>query len=796
MAFATYRFGEFRLDPARHELWRGDEELTLPLKVFDCIVHLVENRDRTIGRDELIEALWGDVHLTDSALGQVIRQARQALGDSGDDQHVIQTVRGFGYRWAAPVETPEPPATAAAAAATDARSHPRPIGHWVVLAILVIGVLVAVTLYLRQRADPGTAEGSASPRAEGEIALLLPVTVEADSDSDHAWVRLGLMDLIAERLRDAGQAMVPSDTVIALLRGVGSEPDREELDRLMTTTGAHLVLAARAQVTGTRWTVSLHSPQGSQPPVTAVGEAHDVLEAGRAAADRMARTLGLTPTPEPDTAPGLERLLQQIEAARLAQQMDVARALIEEAEPNLREHSEIRFQWGRVEFYSHHLDAARSTFETLLEEMPAERDPVLRARVLNGLAAVHAMQDNWGTAAESLEAASQLADGRDAPVTRGAIEMNLAGVALQRGDFPAVREHEAQARRIFQGIGDVQRLAEVDRNVGVLESRRERHAEALRYYESAAERYAAVQDVGGELRAHANMIEAHLKLLDPQAASVLEPRLQELLAQTTNAELVAIASINRAHLLDTRGRFRAADDLLDGVLSAAETGDIPPVYRLAALLLLAEREMTEGGDLPRAADLATEVAEGLASHPGLDEERARAWLVLVRAYLALGRPAAAAEASSAMTAWAETREPQAPRIYAVLAEAEVAAAEGRREAAETAFERALALADAGHVPLHLLHVAQHYVPWLLGEGGQGVPAPERALALAGRVAGYADQQYEAALLQLRVYHALGPPSTWRAALAGVSSLAGERQIPPALLSPPRPEQPVHHAPVT
>ncbi|MGH9380508.1 MAG: hypothetical protein ACRD2Z_07840 [Thermoanaerobaculia bacterium] len=196
--------------------------------------------------------------------------------------------------------------------------------------------MIAGTLLLR-RDSPARSTTAPPPRLEGEIALVLPVEIEADAE--HAWARLGMMALIAERLRTAGQAVVPSETVIALLRGGAAEPGPDEPSRIAAAAGARLVLSAEARVTGTRWTVSLRSLLGTRPALTAVGESHDLLEAARIATDGMAVTLGLTPAGEAqDGEPGLRLLLQRIEAARLAQQMDVAGTLIDEAPASLRRH--------------------------------------------------------------------------------------------------------------------------------------------------------------------------------------------------------------------------------------------------------------------------------------------------------------------------------------------------------------------------------------------------------------------------------------------------------------------------
>lgn len=630
----------------------------------------------------------------------------------------------------------------------------------------------------------------AAPPVAGEIALLLPVKVEAGEG--HAWIRLGLMDLIAERLRAAGQAVVPSDTVIALLDGAAELPGPDDVDRLAAATGARLVLEAHAEVVGTRWTVSLHNLLGAGPPVTAAGEAHDVLEAAHACADRMALALGLTPATDPDTDRDLQMLLQKIRAATLAQQMHVARALIGGADPRLRRHPEIRFEKSRIEYYSHRLDAAQAAFDPLLEETPPERDPVLRARILNGLAAVHARRGDWDTAEPMMEEAARLLTGPD-PLTaqdplgtRGLIHMNLGAAALGRGDVEAAREHVAQARRLFLSIGDVQKLAVLDLLLGVLEGQHDRWTEALRYFQSAADRHAAVHDAGSELHARAHLMTAHLELLDPRAALAVEPRVIELLAQTDNPMLAATANLTRVDLLEAIGRPQAARSLLRDVTVTTETREDLYVQRMEALVRTAERAARDDDD-ELAAQLASEVADRLAPDRTWmhDSILGRAWLVLVRANLSRGDLPAAKAASAAITDLADHSSVLAPKIYAALAQAALAAAEARRGAAKAAFELALTHADAGRVPRHLLQVAQSYVPWLLREGTHGAPDLGSALRVADRVAPYADQHYDAALLQLRVYHASGPPSAWRTALARARSLTGERPIPPELLTAPR-----------
>ena len=103
----SYRFGDFRLDPATRELCRADAPVAVPPRAFVCIVYLLEHRERAVGRDELIAAVWGRTETGDGTLGQTILAARRALDDTGKEQHAIRTVFRFGYHWVAPVDAVE-----------------------------------------------------------------------------------------------------------------------------------------------------------------------------------------------------------------------------------------------------------------------------------------------------------------------------------------------------------------------------------------------------------------------------------------------------------------------------------------------------------------------------------------------------------------------------------------------------------------------------------------------------------------------------------------------------------------
>lgn len=98
-----YRFEQFMLDVSTRRLFRQDQLLKVPKRVFDCLHFLVEHRDRVVPRDELIRRVWNRDNVSDHQLAQVVLAARHLLNDNGTNQRTIRTVAGLGYHWVCPV---------------------------------------------------------------------------------------------------------------------------------------------------------------------------------------------------------------------------------------------------------------------------------------------------------------------------------------------------------------------------------------------------------------------------------------------------------------------------------------------------------------------------------------------------------------------------------------------------------------------------------------------------------------------------------------------------------------------
>jgi TolB-like protein/DNA-binding winged helix-turn-helix (wHTH) protein len=101
-----FQFGECILDADRRELWRGGKAVHVEPQVFDLLLHLIKNRDHVISKDELLANVWQGRIVSDSTLSNRINAARQAIGDSGEQQQFIRTVARRGLRFIGEVGEP------------------------------------------------------------------------------------------------------------------------------------------------------------------------------------------------------------------------------------------------------------------------------------------------------------------------------------------------------------------------------------------------------------------------------------------------------------------------------------------------------------------------------------------------------------------------------------------------------------------------------------------------------------------------------------------------------------------
>ena len=108
MGTRDLRFGAFVVEPAARRLRENGVAVPINARSFDLLVALIEQRDRTVSKDELRRIVWPDSDIGDNNLTVAISALRKALHEQPNEQTTIRTVFGKGYRFVAPLQLPAP----------------------------------------------------------------------------------------------------------------------------------------------------------------------------------------------------------------------------------------------------------------------------------------------------------------------------------------------------------------------------------------------------------------------------------------------------------------------------------------------------------------------------------------------------------------------------------------------------------------------------------------------------------------------------------------------------------------
>ncbi len=182
-----FRLGDWTVDPRAGQLQRGDETVRLEPKVMGVLTHLAARAGNVVSRDELLDAVWPDVVVTENALSRCVSDLRRALGDDPRTPTLIETIPKTGYRMLVPPEPVEAPALLSTGDAVPAWAeitgpHPAaetvpaarrsPMVGWGILAVFVV-VALGIALWQPWTSPSPPALTMSTPR---------PVTAQTGSE--------------------------------------------------------------------------------------------------------------------------------------------------------------------------------------------------------------------------------------------------------------------------------------------------------------------------------------------------------------------------------------------------------------------------------------------------------------------------------------------------------------------------------------------------------------------------------------------------------------------------------------
>jgi DNA-binding winged helix-turn-helix (wHTH) protein/tetratricopeptide (TPR) repeat protein len=802
-----YLFGEFELNPASRELLRNGKPIALRPRSLECLIYLIEHRDRAVGRDELISAVWGRVDASDTVVAQTLLRARKALEDTGNQQGMIRTLPRFGYRWVAPIrevvtssdagvaETAYtggqvadviPSASAhyieadidtetedvedelleadeafglsiegapiEGAQSTADVSHEIGKRRWLLypglpLALaLIAAVAFGLFLYSRQKGATQTADG---------VVLVMPVTV-IPTDSENAWVRLGGMDYMAARLRSSGINVLPSEQALRLSTAIEGDAPPAAQKRLLSLSGARWIAIPEMRHGPDDWNVRLHLlGAGTDRWVEARG--NTALAAAAEAADAWLRQLGGQGKAGPLPSPMIERL-HRLDAEILSGRLQEARRLVRSWSPSERSDPRVLYREGRLEFRAANLDTSASLFQRALDQ--AEKTDVeTKVGALLGLGGVERNRGNLGVAELRFTQALTMAE--SLPPDR--VNSRLVGFAFQgrgivhaqKGDLDASIRDLGQARVWIQRSGDLVALAVNGHNLGKAQVLRGDYLQALREFDRSIEifeRFRVDDYLANSLHEKAELQMAFARPAEAwdsaRRAAALAPKLED------DALAVPILA-SKARIQISQGRLHDIGDTLAGIRSRGVRDTDPPLQEVLLRLHLARGELADARKLIAHGPASAEAGDGLM-------------LAAVQAALRAG------DASLAKTWLSGDSSPagQDARYHEValeLARALLARTQGDATTALQHAERAagvVGMPPAAEVQTGILQTL------VLLDARQY----DAAAAIMGRLEKYAESDYGVAWAMVTFYRALGDQPAAAAALARANALRGDRDI--------------------
>ncbi|HET9034069.1 MAG TPA: winged helix-turn-helix domain-containing protein [Dokdonella sp.] len=294
----SFQLGEWQIHVGENCIVRGEERVTLEPRVMDLLVFLSQHPEQTLGKDEILQSVWGSLHHSDSVIARAISLLRQHLQDDARNPAYIRTVPSRGYRLIAPVtpisderliapedlieKSPEQgddvsadrhdePASATTLPLAGSSKH-----HWIAAAMLALVVISATALWSRQGEDKPQAGAQPAALARLNVIAIAPLA-DRDVPDDHRYLIHDVHEAVASALLKRGK-----HRVLMLPEPKGDEAEGGTADYLALArkSGADAVLTGsavekrsridvelRLVVATTRellWTITLEEDPGSE----------------------------------------------------------------------------------------------------------------------------------------------------------------------------------------------------------------------------------------------------------------------------------------------------------------------------------------------------------------------------------------------------------------------------------------------------------------------------------------------------------------------------------------------------
>ena len=211
-----YQVAEYTIDTTLYRITAGGSAVPAEPKVFDLLVYLIRHRDRVLSREELFKEVWDGREVSDATLSNHVKSARKILGDSGELQKTILTIRGRGYQFIAPVqEIPDDAAKAGPVAAAPPPVIDKPVHRAWRLPLAIVGVaLLGIVLFVGW--DYVAPADAPATDAGAPYVVVVPFDVSADApDNWQPFADQVTREVIRNLRKISGLRVVPTPSAFS-----------------------------------------------------------------------------------------------------------------------------------------------------------------------------------------------------------------------------------------------------------------------------------------------------------------------------------------------------------------------------------------------------------------------------------------------------------------------------------------------------------------------------------------------------------------------------------------------------
>ncbi len=509
MSNEVYKFEDFVLDKNTREIQISGETLAIEPQVFSLLIYLIENKDRVISKDELIENIWDGRFVSESAISSRIKSARKTLNDNGKDQRLIRTVHGVGFRFVGELienqiaeeieqieeqesETPLPNPKRRAEDKYPSRkslaSNTISNKKLIVPVALLLTVAIAIFLLLK----PADEVLPASTR----IAIL-PVD-NGTEDTQFDWTSLGLMSYVTHYLSKgekiktvAPQSMMSINTDDLALDAVELSISQSALSKLRNAQSASHVVVTRLTKKDdlVEMQYSIYSPKGKSPVQKLVGETPiEVAKAlGRSIVSTLPKSGNLNSELRSISSdPFVSEAYARGRALQLQGDPEEARNLFKVAYEQEPTDIWLRYEYALSTRMMGRTQEALTLFSELEKEAELGEDNQATVAIKNALGILYWIEGNRSAAEEKYQSALQSAEKVADKKYLGSILINLGILARNRGEIEASRTYLNRALTEFSNAGYEQApgsllnsLANLEHKVGNVDKAKKYLLEAL-----------------------------------------------------------------------------------------------------------------------------------------------------------------------------------------------------------------------------------------------------------------------------------------------------------------------------